>query len=133
MQSVDSAVTAAFERVSAVFPAARSVGISLDPARDQAHRYHAVLHHDAQLSAGCVIGYGCSSAAALDDLCEQLVRLLAEERALTLCVTCAVACEETPGEVTTGDGMMCSEHAIEWLQSERQAADEGVGPCGQRS
>ena len=134
--TADEILSAALERVREIYPPARSVGFYLEPERTPDHRFHAVVHHDGDLGSGCVIGYGPTYEASLDDLLQTVGGLLEAQRAQTFCLVCAATGTETPGAVTTGDGMMCHEHAIAWLRSEKEASEEHngeLGPCGVKS
>jgi len=75
-----------------------------------------------------VYGSGDSLSEKMVSL-EESVRAGAERRERAhLCIHC-----DAEGVVTTGDGMMCAEHAMQWLRSEALEADDAVGPCGVKS
>ncbi len=119
-------------RVREVYPPVRTLGMhrtSDHPERS----YYVSAHHNEKLGGGMILGYGSTPEEALTGLCETLRELLEKQRVGTLCVVCRELGNDVPGDLSTGDGMMCRKHAIEWLQSERQAADESVGPCGVKS
>ncbi len=123
----------ALRRVREVHPETSSVSFSVRVGGDDAMRHHASVTTEDDLGGGIVLGYGDTPEASLVALCANLRDLRDARRVRTLCVVCAATGTETIGDVTTGEGMMCREHALEWLQSERQAADESVGPCGVKS
>jgi len=123
----------ALRRVREVHPETSSVSFSVRVGGDEAPRHHASVTTEDDLGGGIVLGYGDTPEASLVALCANLRELRDARRVRTLCVVCAATGTETIGDVTTGEGMMCREHALEWLQSERQAADESVGTCGVKS
>lgn len=126
----------ALRRVREVHPETSSVSFCLRVLRDDTVRYHAsAITGDGgedDLGGGIVMGYGADPEEALGKLCVRLVELRDARRVRTLCVVCAATGTETVGDITTGDGMMCRKHAIEWLQSEKQESEElscrDVGP-----
>ncbi len=122
----------ALRRVREVHPETSSVSFSVRVGGDEALRHHAAVTNEDDLGGGIVLGYGDTPEASLDALCARLQELRDARRIRTLCVVCAATGTETVGDVTTGDGMMCREHAIEWLQSEKQESEEmscrDVGP-----
>ncbi|MCP4594058.1 MAG: hypothetical protein GY842_25270 [bacterium] len=123
----------ALRRVREVHPETDSVSFTVRVRGDETLRHDASVTNEDDLGGGIVLGYGDTPEASLVALCARLQELRDARRIRTLCVVCAATGTETVGDVTTGDGMMCREHALEWLQSERQAADQSVGPCEVKS
>ena len=141
MTTADEILTSALERIREIYPPSRSVGFHLEPARAPAHRCRSVVYTDRcsgsdepdALGGGCVIGYGATAAAAFDDLCGAVRTLIAKKQAKPQCVVCREQGVDRVGDVSTGEGLMCREHALEWLQSEQAVSEENVGPCGAQS
>lgn len=125
----------AFRRVSAVHPATTSVSFCVRPHKE-VNAYHASATNEDDLGGGIVLGYGATPDEALSGLCDRLREMLEKERAEGMCSVCAEEGVERKGDIMTGCGMMCHEHAIEWLQSEKEASEEHngeLGPCGVKS
>lgn len=122
-QLLDSALT----RAQQIYPQVLRVNVA---TRVRPHlgggEYSCGIGHDEDLGGGFILGYGDSPEDAVSAACDELRRLLDAEHALTVC--CVEECSRA-SVVTTGEGMMCRDHALAWLQSESASADE-VGPCG---
>ena len=54
----------------------------------------------------------------------ELRELVEADRVAKRCVVCRELGAELPGDVSTGDGLMCRAHALQWLQSESQSSAE---------
>ena len=78
--------------------------------------------HEDKVHFGCARGFHASAEAAVEialaDLRAQTTGLEEAHRKRNECVVCGCA-----GVVTTGEGMMCREHAMRWLQGEASVSD----------
>lgn len=72
--------------------------------------------------------HGDTVLEVTEALLAEVAQVVERREAAKRCIHC-----DAEGVVTTGDGMMCAEHAMQWLQSEKEEASEGVGPCGVKS
>ncbi|MCP4245158.1 MAG: hypothetical protein GY772_31855 [bacterium] len=116
----------ALTRAQDIYPAVRRVNVG---TRSQAlghGRFSCGIGHDEDLGGGFILGFGDTPEDAVSAACDELRGLLDAEHARTRC--CVDGCAAA-SVATTGEGMMCREHALAWLQSESESADE-VGPCG---
>jgi len=125
----------ALRRVREVHPGTTSVSFGVRP-KNAGSTYHVSATNEDDLGGGIVLGYGATPDEALAGLCNRLRELLEKERSEGMCSVCAEEGVERKGDIMTGCGMMCHEHAIEWLQSEKEASEEHngeLGPCGVKS
>jgi len=123
----------ALKRAKEIFPAVHSVSMG---TRRVSNDFYASITHDEKLGGGFIMGYGSTPEAAFQKACDHVRELLEKERAEGMCSVCAEEGIERKGDIMTGCGMMCHEHAIEWLQSEKEASEEHngeLGPCGVKS
>ncbi|MCP4241729.1 MAG: hypothetical protein GY772_14310 [bacterium] len=104
-----------------------NVGLSRD---DDLGRYTAWCSVGPELGADGCFGYGDSVAVAVEKMADKLRSYRDAEAQRE---QCAVDACSAAALVTTGDGRMCGEHAMQWLRSEALEADDAVGPCGVRS
>jgi len=114
----------ALKRAKEIFPAVSSVTMGTRRATGD---FYASVHHDAKLAGGLIVRHGSTPEAAFQNVCDHLRELLEKERAESMCSVCAEEGIERKGDIMTGCGMMCHEHAIEWLQSEKEASEEHNG------
>ncbi len=120
-QLLDSALTRAQEIYPAAHPLRLTIGTRTDPCPGR--EYSCSIGHDEAVGGGFILGFADTPEDAVSAACDELRGLL---DARTLC--CVDGCRRQ-SVATTGEGLMCREHALAWLQSESESADE-VGPCG---
>lgn len=104
-------------------------GVAHDLAHDHTHEVQVrawVSYEEVRRDA--TFSQSGSLAEALEALLVKIGDAKQAREAESRCVQCGAA-----GVATTGDGMMCAEHAIQWLRSEALEAADAVGPCGVKS
>ncbi len=135
MREVENYLKGLRERARKIDPGVYSVSVAAterDHQKAVPVRYYCAIHSRSRTETD-EIEFGPTVEAAVRETFESLERYERLRRAAKYCVVCAATGTETAAHVTTGQGMMCHAHAIEWLQSEKEASEESVGPCGVKS
>ena len=120
MTATTEDLSAALRRVRDVHPETISVSFSVRASRDGELRYHTSSTNEDDLGGGIVLGYGDTLEASLSALCDRLRELCDARRALAQC--CVEGCSDE-AVATTGEGPMCRQHALAWLQGEKEDSE----------
>ncbi len=126
------------ERARKLDPGVYSVSVAAterDHQKALPVRYYCAIHSRSRTETD-EIEFGPTVEEAVRETFESLERYERLRRAEKYCVVCDESGVERKGDIKTACGMMCHEHAIEWLQSEKEASEEHngeLGPCGVKS
>jgi len=130
MKEIESYLKELRERARKLDPQVYSVSVAATPVR-----YYCSIHSRSRTETS-EIEFGATVEEAVRETFESLERYERLRRAEQYCVVCDENGVERKGDIKTACGMMCHEHAIEWLQSEKEASEEHngeLGPCGVKS